>query len=274
MKNFLWRVCKEALPVKRNLRRRKIIEEDTCDHCKSSAESEFHALWECSTLVLAWNSVPELWLHHDQNAQTMLELIKLIHDEGKDVNLLAMILWTVWNRRNKLRTTNEDYPVSQVSINAKQALTEYHQANQVVTLQSLVRTRARVNWSPPPAENFKVNFDGATFKEISMAGLGVMIRNSLGQLIASLSELVNLPYSSDIVEAMAAARAIYFAQEIGLNSFILEGDFEAVIKCLRSDDDSFSPFGHTLAAAKATTETYCCISFPIFVDLVTLLLTA
>ena len=72
---------------------------------------------------------------------------------------------------------------------------------------------------------------------------------------------MNLPYSSDIVEAMATARAIYVAQEISLNSFILEGDSEAVIKCLRSDDDSFSPFGHILAAAKATTETNGCISF-------------
>ena len=173
----------------------------------------------------------------------MSELIKLTHDEGKDVNLLAMLLWTVWNRRNK------------------QALTEYHQANQVATLQSPVRTRPQVNWSPPPAENFKVNFDGATFKEFRMAGLGIVIRNSLGQPIASLSELVNLPYSSDIVEAMVAARAIHFAQEIGLNSFILEGDSETVIKSLRSNDDSFSPFGHILAAAKATTETNCCISF-------------
>ena len=127
--NFLWRVCKEALLVKRNLRRRKIIEEDTCDHCKSSAESEFHALWECSTLTSVWNSVPELRLHHDQNVHTVSELIKLIHDERKDVNLLAMILWIVWYRRNKLKTTNEDYPVNQVSTNAKQALTEYHQAN-------------------------------------------------------------------------------------------------------------------------------------------------
>ena len=192
----------------------------------------------------------------------MSELIKLTHEEGKDVNLLAMLLWTVWNRRNKLRTNNGDFPISQVSTIAKQALNEYHQANQVAMLQSPVRTRPRVNWSPPPVENFKVNFDGAMFKEFRMAGLGVVIRNSLGQPIASLSELVNLPYSSDIVEAMAAARAIHFAQEIGLNSFILEGDSETMIKCLRSDDDSFSPFGHILAAAKATTETNCCISFP------------
>ena len=261
MKNFLWRVCKEALPVKRNLRRRKIIEEDTCDHCKSSAESEFHALWECSALTSVWNSVPELRLHHDQNVHTVSELIKLIHDERKDVNLLAMILWIVWYRRNKLKTTNEDYLVSQVSTNAKQALTEYHQANQVVTLQSPVRTCPRVKWSPASTKNFKVNFDEATFEGIRKAGLGVMIRNSLGQPVASLFELVNLPYSSDIVEAMTATRAIYFAQEIGLNSFILEGDSKAVIKCLRNDDDSFFPFGHILATAKATTKTNCCISF-------------
>ena len=167
----------------------------------------------------------------------------------------------MWYRQNKLRTTNEDYPVGQVSTNAKQALTEYHQGNQIVTLQSPVRTCPRVNWSPPPTENFKVNFDGTTSKEIRKAGLGVVIWNFVGQLIASLYELVNLPYSSDIVEAMATARAIYVAQEISLNSFILEGDSEAVIKCLRSDDDSFYPFSHILAAAKATTETNCCISF-------------
>ena len=76
VKNFLWRVCKEALPMKRNLRRRKIIEEDTCDHCKSNAKSEFHALWECLTLASVWNSVPELQLHHDQNVHTISDSSK------------------------------------------------------------------------------------------------------------------------------------------------------------------------------------------------------
>ena len=128
VRNFLWRTCKEALLVKKNLKRRRIIEDDTCDHCKSSAENEFHALWDCSALAPVWNSVPELRLHLDQNVQTVSELINLTHDEGKDVNLLAMLLWTVWNRQNKLRTNNGDFPVSQVSTIAKQTLTEYHQA--------------------------------------------------------------------------------------------------------------------------------------------------
>ena len=82
-------------------------------------------------------------------------------------------------------------------------------------------------------------------KNIGKASLGVVIRNSHGQAIASLSE--QAIDSSDIVEAMAAARAISFAHELGFTSYIIEGDSETVIKALQANDDSLSPFGHILA---------------------------
>lgn len=50
--------------------------------------------------------------------------------------------------------------------------------------------------------------------------------------MASLSEQAPLPFSPDIVEAMAAARAISFARELGIKPFILEGDSEVVINTL------------------------------------------
>lgn len=77
---------------------------------------------------------------------------------------------------------------------------------------------------PLPANSLKVNFDGETFKDIGMAGLGDVIRNSLGQAIASLSEQVPFPHSSDIVEALATTRAISFVLELGFSTFILEGN--------------------------------------------------
>ena len=43
------------------------------------------------------------------------------------------------------------------------------------------------------------------------AGLGVVIWDCRGQALASLSEQASLPFSLEIVEAMAAARAISFA---------------------------------------------------------------
>lgn len=64
---------------------------------------------------------------------------------------------------------------------------------------------------------------------------------------------MHLPYSSHIVEALAVARAISFGLELGSSPFILEGDSEIVIKDLISTDVSFSPCGHFLTLAKATT---------------------
>ena len=82
-------------------------------------------------------------------------------------------------------------------------------------------------------------------------GLGVIIRDSRGQALASLSEQASLRFSPEIVEAMAAARAISFAHGLGFTSFVLEGDSINIIKALQSDDESLSPYGHILSSAKS-----------------------
>lgn len=132
---------------------------------------------------------------------------------------------------------------------------------------SLTPVAPQVCWNPPPDGYLKINFDRATFKDIGKASLGVVIRNSHGQAIASSSEHAPLPYSSDIVEAMAAtARATSFAHELGFTSYIIEGDSETVIKTLQADHDSLSPFGNILALAKSTIDANDNISYS-FVDL-------
>ena len=91
---------------------------------------------------------------------------------------IAMLLWAIWFRKNQIRVKNADYPISQVASNAQQALQDFSRA----TTSSLVSTHVpiRSRWSPPPSNSWKVNFDGVTFKEISKAGLGVVIWDSQG----------------------------------------------------------------------------------------------
>nr|XP_023887897.1 uncharacterized protein LOC112000026 [Quercus suber] len=121
-------------------------------------------------------------------------------------------------------------------------------------------TPNRVAWHPPPDGYVKINFDGATFKDIKKASLGVVIQDGFGQVLASLSEQIQLLYSSNLVEAMAVARSIYFAAELDFSSFVLEGDSELIIKALKNNEDSLAPFGYILATAKTSTDVNC-ISF-------------
>nr|POF21494.1 putative ribonuclease h protein [Quercus suber] len=51
VRNFLWRSCHNAIPVKQNLKRRHILNEDVCELCKLETESVVHALWGCSQLT-------------------------------------------------------------------------------------------------------------------------------------------------------------------------------------------------------------------------------
>ena len=83
------------------------------------------------------------------------------------------------------------------------------------------------------------------------AGLGVVIRDTRGQALASLSEQASLPFSPDITEAMAATRAISCAQGLGFTSFTLEGGSTNIIKTLKSEEASLSSFGHILSSAKS-----------------------
>ena len=81
----------------------------------------------------------------------------------------------------------------------------------------------------------KVNFDGALFRNIRKAGIGVIVRDSNGQAIATLSEQASIPFSPEIAEVMAAARALSFVQGLGFTSFILEGDSTNIINTLKSE---------------------------------------
>jgi hypothetical protein len=46
-KMFIWRACKNILPTKDNLKKRKVLTDDICNFCCNEVESVLHILWEC-----------------------------------------------------------------------------------------------------------------------------------------------------------------------------------------------------------------------------------
>ena len=54
VRHFAWRACKEALPTKVNLRRRKVLTDDSCEWCKEKPKIAGHALWNCPRAQEVW----------------------------------------------------------------------------------------------------------------------------------------------------------------------------------------------------------------------------
>ncbi|WP_139119029.1 reverse transcriptase-like protein, partial [Pseudoalteromonas sp. BMB] len=79
----------------------------------------------------------------------------------------------------------------------------------------------------------KINYDGALFGESDFAGLGVAIRNSNGKVLAALSEKILKPHSAELVEILAARRAVMFSRDLGFQNPVFEGDSSLVVKLLQ-----------------------------------------
>ena len=63
------------------------------------------------------------------------------------------------------------------------------------------------------------------------------------------------PPSSNDVEALAIVRAISFVVEFGFSSIIFKHS-EAVIKALKSNDESFATYGHMISAIRPTIDAF------------------
>ncbi|XP_030963939.1 uncharacterized protein LOC115985110 [Quercus lobata] len=110
------------------------------------------------------------------------------------------------------------------------------------------RSQNSVNkkWKPPLLNSYKTNFDGAMFNESDEVGIGVVIRNCKGELMAALLEKIQKPQSVVALEMLAARRAALFACECGFQQSSFEGDSELVIKALRYGEMQHSSVGHIL----------------------------
>ena len=81
-----------------------------------------------------------------------------------------------------------------------------------------------MRWSCPPSELVKINFDGVVFGASNMFGIGVVIRDSNGDVLTSCSQKIPQAYKVEEIEALAAFKALSFAFVLGFSSAILEGD--------------------------------------------------
>uniref|UniRef100_A0A2N9HFF2 Dihydrolipoamide acetyltransferase component of pyruvate dehydrogenase complex n=1 Tax=Fagus sylvatica TaxID=28930 RepID=A0A2N9HFF2_FAGSY len=229
----------EALTTKLNLHKRRIPVDPICEICGELNENAIHALWSCKHLQLVWEK--EAWLQSIRSTPFVdfADLLTKVLHHGRDSEpeIFITLCWALWQRRNKIRLHQEVDPINQqtpitTSLGSEMDATENAQ------VQSQL-------------------YDGAVFKETNAAGIGIIVRDSSGLVIASLVQKVRFPHSIPSIEAWAAKRSIQFALEIGLP----EAEFEdAKVLARKLQQFSFSHVkrqGNRLAHALARKAQFC-----------------
>ena len=107
----------------------------------------------------------------------------------------------------------------------------------------------------------KVNFDRATFKDKNLVGLGGVIRNNRGLVMAAFTQTIPLSTSIEMVEVLAARSALGLAQELSLNQVQLKGESEVIINALSKGGMDSSSYGHIIKDIKFLSLAFQCLSF-------------
>ena len=98
---------------------------------------------------------------------------------------------------------------------------------------SLKQPAEAVVWMPPSPTRYKINVDRAVFKEQKMAGVGILIRDAMGQLIGAYSKKIDAPLGTIEAKAKAVELGLQFAKDMSMHDFMLESDSLLLVNALR-----------------------------------------
>ncbi|KAL0011083.1 hypothetical protein SO802_006191 [Lithocarpus litseifolius] len=221
IKCFAWRVCKRIPPTKATLCHRPIISDPVCEVCGLAAETTGHLLWESNKAKEIWNEVSlnlEGLGHGCEDFTDILwKFIEIEPSSPMNLELFITICWGIWLNRNEVRNGEPVKSGGEIVRRALYLVDEFFPAN----LPAQNKASAKeVKWSALPRNKLKINVDGAIFKNVREAGVGVIIRDSQGQVVATQSKKIPFPIGAIEAEALAVESGILFASNLGMTEVI------------------------------------------------------
>nr|XP_023927696.1 uncharacterized protein LOC112039084 [Quercus suber] len=255
----MWCANLDALPTRVNLMKRKVVTDPTCQVCGIEQESTLHALWSCPKLNEVWAMHFGSLRSKARKCSTFLEVFRMCMEKSHATDMFAILASQIWFRRNKLRLVEEVADLKLLNSMTRDALQEFQHAN--ITAPKPPPAQSHTKWMPPPTDWVKVNFDGAVFQESGEAGLGTIIHNDHGLVMATLTQVIPLLTLVEMVEVLAAQRALIFAKELGFDHVILEGESKIAVQAMKREGYSATSFGYIFSNIKVLSTHFKCLVF-------------
>ncbi|XP_030928029.1 uncharacterized protein LOC115954252 [Quercus lobata] len=166
--------------------------------------------------------------------------------------------WSIWYQRNKTQPQENPLPLCNIIGFAKNYLSDFRSM-----IRPSVQRKRDVprKWIPPIADMVKINYDGAMFGESDMAGIGVVIQDHKGQVMAALFEKIAKPPTMDFIELLVARPTISFSAQLGHVQGVCEGDSESVVNALKGSGMENSRGGHLIKDILSLSNSFQSISF-------------
>ncbi|TQE03356.1 hypothetical protein C1H46_011007 [Malus baccata] len=133
-------------------------------------------------------------------------------------------------------------PPQEIPIKAHTWLLEFKKWNMV---QPKTKSDGVQKWRKPEKGWFKCNFDGVWDEHVAGGGVGIVIRDAVGEFVAAAAVKMEGITSAMLVETLAAREAALLVQQWRAQKVILEGDALLVIAAVQNGENvNHGPLGH------------------------------
>ena len=116
-------------------------------------------------------------------------------------------------------------------------------------------------WQLPNPPWYKVNIDRVVFEQQKEAGVGIVIRDLHGVVMAALSKKLKAPLGALEVEAKAMVKAVTFAWDLGIRDCIFESDALTIVNAMLRLTDPPSSTANNIAGSLSHLYKFCAVQF-------------
>ena len=244
VKLFIWHACKAIVPTQTKLFDKGISQTYSCLRCGDEAEMVDHLLCGCEFAQRVWKESPAMIPPSYNLSMPFAEFIsRCVEDLGSPaLEIVFTTAWALWKARNALFWNAQNSNVSEICQHAAELALDFLETRQQceVPVGSVSST---LKWQAPAEGNYKLNVSCHGGSNGSPMGLGSLIRDSLGLVMAAkCSKSVG---NSSLLQSQAKAvlLAIDFAFSIGFRRLEVEVGNQELLGLINLNSPSLAPIG-------------------------------
>ena len=237
-----------------------MISDPTCQFCKKTMESISHALVDCKMARKVWKIVScadKVYTFAEQSMSYVLQgMTEMLN--RTDFELLVACFWSIWHARNLFLFEGKKVDPLVSMAKAEAVLDSYKRVK--IPSSSHLESKITVKqqrWKPPPQGWIKINVDAATKIEKQVAGLGIVLRDFNGSVVAAAVKPSKFYGDIIFAEAEAVEWGLQVARSITMASIIVETDSQGVSDLLNNKKSNRSEVFWVISEIQELVKVFC-----------------
>lgn len=256
IKTFLWRFCRNTIPVRNRLRNKGIDVPIICPVCERDVEHLLHVFFDCSFASQCWqktNFDPDV-LNVDSAPSWLLT--KLCVEGDDNIISIAQALWGIWFARNKLVWEKSKLSPSVVMDISSKNIKEWQEAMERKRERCNgaksrgVQPRKEIKWEAPQPGWLKLNVDASLVPGTGSFAVGMVARDESGLFVAGKTLKVRGEVNVMEAEAYGVLETLKWVQEKEYKNVVIESDSLLVIDAINRETRYQLEVGDLLQACR------------------------